>query len=296
MTLKIDPGKVQLLEKKIREFCNSGLSLEEGLLQIHAETGTLANLVGIAASCSSSTENVLIYNSAEMASAIMTINPSFTPLEIAILTKKLFGNPEDVVEAVLGAFPAFTATEMGQLLINAELYPNMSFEEMNLALKAGEYSESEITIALTEIYGAPAKPVEVNFYEPTITLTNASVQTGPGSVYNSSYQRSWRMLYPGSSFIQVDFNHVKTGFSTVNLVMVHLTSMTGGHNGYSPIDILINGQVFKSKYDVVNGNYQQDTFDITSFVAEGNNTIRLNFCSGAITHYWIQNLKVNYVK
>lgn len=296
MALQKNQIKVQLLEKKILEYRDSGLTLEECMLQIHNESAMLSNQVGVAVSSLSSPDHLTIYNSAEMASALLRVNPSFTPLEIAILTKKLFGNPEDVVEAVLGAFPNYTSTDMGKLLLIKDLYPNLTNEEMKRALTAGEYTDSDITATLLEIYGVPAIPIEVNFYEPTIISTNAEVQTGPGTSYNNYYQRSWRLLYPGSSYVQVDFNHSKTGFSAVNLVMVHLTSMTGGHNGYSPIDILINNQVFKSKYDVVDGNYKQDTFDITPYILEGKNTIRLNYCKEAITHYWIQNLKVDYVK
>jgi len=62
---------------------------------------------------------------------------SITPLKIATLTRELFGTPEAVVIAVLGAFPQYNAIEMRTLLLNSSVYPALSSAEVNQALQAG---------------------------------------------------------------------------------------------------------------------------------------------------------------
>ena len=54
-------------------------------------------------------------------------------------------------------------------------------------------------------------------------------------VYNSDYQNSWRMLYPGHSFLEVKFNTSNVD-SNIDLILVHLTSSMGSQPGYSPVD------------------------------------------------------------
>jgi hypothetical protein len=237
-----------------------------------------------------------VADSTEFGKIITRAFPLSSQLDIATLSKELYGNPGDVLKAIRGGFPLCSTTEAAKLLIHETLYPAMTYQEMWQVLKEIGFSDSETVLTLSEMFADQTRPIQATFFNSSIARTNTEVQLGSGTTYNDTYRYNWIMTLRGTSFIQVDFNHTKTGFSTVLLFLVHLTSMTNGSGGFSPIDILINGQTYKSGFDVGSGYMKLDTFDITSYVTEGNNTIRLNYCTQAITHYWIQDLKVEYIR
>ncbi len=296
MRNRIDQNKVKELTGKLQSFKDNGLSVEDAVMELHHSLSSVANQVRGVSSRSPDTI-IVVHNASELGAASRAVySSSITPLKMAILAKNIYGDGDDVVKSVLGAYHEYTATEMGKLLLDKELFPDMSKADMTAALVGGGYSIVEAQVATDAIYGADALPIEASFFHPTITENYCQVHTGPGTMFNRFYKRSWIMHYPASSYIKFEFGHPKSGFSKVNLVMVHLTSMNGPRAGSSPIDIVINGDMFKSRYNVGNGNYQKDTFDITQLVEEGANLIQLNFCSGARTNYWIQSMKVEYVK
>jgi len=137
----------------------------------------------------------------------------------------------------------------------------------------------------------------ISFAKPELSKAHCNVETGPGTLYNQRYGNSWIMHSPGSSYIQVNFNQVasyggKRVYDKVVLRMLHLTSMAYPNPGHAPIDILVNGKTFKNDYVVPSGNWYEDSWDITSLVEDGANTIRINFKDGARTNYWIHSLKV----
>ena len=296
MSQNIDQNNVNYLVAQLQEAKKEGLSITAGIQRLQAPKAAAFNQFNAVRTASASSAPQFQINSADLGCAMAIIDPSFTPLQIAVITKELFDNPADVVMAVLGAFPDYTAIEMGKLLLDNSLYPTMSSADMHSSLQAGGYSDADINSTITALYALPDKIISVDFSNPAIQAQNATVETGQGTMFNDYYKGSWIMHYPGMSYIKINFNHQKTGNATVNLVLVHLTSMLNGSNGFAPIDILVNNTVYKSQYDVVNGNYQQDTFDITNLIAEGDNTIQLNFCNGARSNYWIRDFKVDYVK
>jgi Astacin (Peptidase family M12A). len=135
-----------------------------------------------------------------------------------------------------------------------------------------------------------------DFSKPEIATGACRVSYGPRVMYNSYYGNSWIMNQPNASFIEVNFNQPKQYggrdiYSKAHLKMVHLTSMNGPSAGSSPIDIVVNGTVFKRDYSPPSGNYMTDDWDITNLMRDGANTIRLNF-KNAVTNYWIQSLQV----
>ncbi len=141
----------------------------------------------------------------------------------------------------------------------------------------------------------------VDFSQPRLSAQNAEVQVGPGTGYNNYYKNSFIMNYSGLSFIDAKFN-VAGGEAGQTLLfdMVHLTSMANGAagiNGYSPINITINGKKYvfpdgQTTYDPVDGNYKHDRFEVSNYLHEGENEIRIGFERDATTNYWIQSLKL----
>lgn len=168
--------------------------------------------------------------------------------------------------------------------------------------------QTEITNTLEDIISDAGEPTEIpsfteisaDFSKATIQETNISISTGSGMEYNSAYGESWRMLYPGTSYLEGTFN-LDSVPSGVLLKLIHLSSMSesapGG--GYSPVDIIINGQVFKDNYDVAENHeashsYGIDTWQIADYLQTGINMIRVEFEDDpwAYTHYWIQDLVI----
>lgn len=296
MRININSDKVEQLKNKLQTFKNNGMSAEDAIMKLIHDLSTVTN--STMEFKSRSVDNiVVVHNASELGAASRSIyTASITPLKMAILSKNIYGDADDVVQAVIGAYPAYTATQMGKLLLNDDLYPNMNIDSMTQALVGGGYTIAEAKEATDTIYGIPAHPIEASFFSPTIKEIYSQVHTGPSTMFNSYYKRSWIMHSPGRSYIKFEFAHPKSGFSKINLVMIHLTSMNGPRAGDSPIDIVINGDKFKSRYNVGNGNYQKDTFDVTALIEEGANLLQLNFCTGARTNYWIQNLKIEYIK
>lgn len=137
----------------------------------------------------------------------------------------------------------------------------------------------------------------VDFSKPVIATGACTVGLGPRVLFNQFYGNSWLMNQPNASFIEVKFNQPKKFagkdiYRKATLKLVHLTSTAGSKPGSSPIDILVNGQVFKKDYSPPSGNYLAEQWDITSLMKDGANVIRLNFKS-AKTNYWIQKLQVD---
>jgi len=144
----------------------------------------------------------------------------------------------------------------------------------------------------------PKKLGEVDFSKSHRIDTNIKVTTGPGVEYNGPtfwnrrhYGNSWRMLSPGSSFIQADMNIQKDSAKTYTLDLNHLSSLVNG-KPLSKITIEVNGQVVTAGHNPNNGNYITEQFDITQFVKDGNNQIKLKLAHDAYSHYWINHLTV----
>jgi hypothetical protein len=131
-----------------------------------------------------------------------------------------------------------------------------------------------------------------SFVTPVIETQNLKITTGLGTLYNKFYKKSWLMHIPGRSNITAHFCIDKDIKTSNKLTLVHLTSSKGSRRGYSPVKIVINGKVFKSKYDPVSMDYKTDTWDISKFLQDGNNELVISLLAGAKTNYWIRSLKI----
>ena len=135
-----------------------------------------------------------------------------------------------------------------------------------------------------------------DFSKSVIKKANCTVTTGPRTMFNQHYGNSWIMNQPNASYIDVAFNQPKQYggkdiYSKATLKMVHLTSMNGPKSGNSPVDIIVNGTVIKKNYSPPSGNYLTDEFDISQYMKDGANVVRVNF-KNASTNYWIHKLQV----
>lgn len=131
----------------------------------------------------------------------------------------------------------------------------------------------------------------------TIAIQNAEF-TYSGMEYNSTYE-TWRMTQPGNSYLETTFE-LDNVPKDVYISLFHLTSYSESaiYNGYSPIDIFINGEKIKDDYDVAlfygDHSWHADDWSIESYLMVGSNTIRIELESNpwAATHYWIRSIYI----
>ena len=139
-------------------------------------------------------------------------------------------------------------------------------------------------------------PASTDFDE-TIRTSSMSV-TYDGMEYSSLY-RTWRMISPGKSNVEVVFN-LGSVPSRSFMSLIHLTSYNEGSpgGGYSPIDVYVNGTCILDNYDVAqthgDHDWHMDNWQIESYLKTGQNTIRIEFEDDpwATTHYWIRSISV----
>lgn len=139
----------------------------------------------------------------------------------------------------------------------------------------------------------------LDFRNPEISASNINFVTSDMQ-YNDYYGGSWLMHYRGTSELYGSFL-VEELPERVTLKLIHLTSKLEGafQDGYSPIDIYINGQLFLDDYDVAeshNGShsFESDSWDISNYLVVGGNsvTIKLVNIPDACSNYWIQALEI----
>ena len=116
--------------------------------------------------------------------------------------------------------------------------------------------------------------------------------------YNTSYPGNWRMVSQ-NAWVQADFTLDSIPHSAT-LVIDHLCAAAeicpGG--GYSPVDIIINNNIVASNYDPAenhNGlhSFVTDQWEIGPFLKTGNNTILVQGCGTACSHYWMRYLYID---
>lgn len=129
------------------------------------------------------------------------------------------------------------------------------------------------------------------FANDPIELSNMTIHPGSHFEHNGYYGNNWRILEPVGGF---------TGTFTVpaagpySLRVRHGTSSDAGcpNNGYSPVNIFINGVQIASDFDPAEQHgsywYENDTWTVEA--VEGENT--LEWVAGPLcTHYWLQRIE-----
>jgi hypothetical protein len=139
---------------------------------------------------------------------------------------------------------------------------------------------------------ATARPpiCTVDFHNESLSVNQAGLSM-KGAYYNEHYGNSWLLHHPGYSSIDVTTDIKKDVRRDYSLDLVHLSSLVNGQS-LSQITIEVNGQKVVSGYNPNNGNYIRDSFDITPYIVDGQNTVRISFDSSSRSNYWIQSLAI----
>lgn len=125
-----------------------------------------------------------------------------------------------------------------------------------------------------------------SFANPQIKAEKCTVRTGPYVGYNQYYGHSWLMHSGGWSYIEIEFEKPADSEPYVYYLTNHLSSLSSG-GGYSPVSLSVNGQEFEHCFNPNWGNWVHDEWNISDYVVDGKNVIRISFCGDAATNYWI---------
>ncbi len=116
--------------------------------------------------------------------------------------------------------------------------------------------------------------------------------------YNTAYPGNWKMTAYGS-YLQADFE-LDNVPGTAKLVIDHLSSSYSEcpSGGYSPVDIIVNGQMIETSYDPAenhagNHGFVKDEWEIGQYLHAGTNSIRVQICDSACSLYWIRYLYID---
>ena len=132
-----------------------------------------------------------------------------------------------------------------------------------------------------------------------IVMENMAVSRNSGFQYDSNFPEDphWRMVAYGA-WVQGTFTLERVP-ATAQLRIRHLSSAGSGApgGGYSPVNIHINGQLFKACYDPAENHggthgFVVDSWDVASYLKAGVNIIGVQLCDTAWTYYWISHLSV----
>lgn len=146
----------------------------------------------------------------------------------------------------------------------------------------------------------PFDAVWADFTDNVIDTSGMSISTY-GMEHNTGEGVSWRMLNPGTSYLEATFDLAEIPGGVI-LSLTHLSSADAGApgGGYSPVDIYINGGLFRDNYDVAENHcgshgYAIDKWQIQNYLVSGENTITIAFEDDpwADTRYWIQSLAIS---
>ncbi len=166
-------------------------------------------------------------------------------------------------------------------------FPNPSSKSVNASTR-----QLRAMDALAMVHSGMVLPpvCAVDFHNSSLRQKNAEL-TAYGAYYNEYYGNSWLLHHPGDSFIEVSSEFTKDPSRSYSLDLVHLSSLVNGES-LAQITIEVNGQVITTGHNPNNGNFIRESFDITDYVVDGKNQVRISFDSNSQSNYWIQGLAI----
>jgi hypothetical protein len=212
---------LKILEQQLLAYKESGLALQKAVEKLKSG-GLAAGTASIAA---------ITINPQLLAAAISTIWKGLTPLEMAQGLKAFENDPKFVAEGLKSefGFPDLTALELGKILLDPTIFPNLSKEDMFLVLTVVKFTPDIANAAIAVLYNitisyalnltgnpsylsAPSNPV-YNFRTSDFSL-QAWVRTkGSGTVISRKSTQGG----PGNGgFLVVIKNDASIKFATDN--------------------------------------------------------------------------------
>ncbi|MFC4871912.1 hypothetical protein [Negadavirga shengliensis] len=125
-----------------------------------------------------------------------------TPLDLAQDAKLFYDNPDDVAIAVKAGFPGISATDVGKLLLDPTVYPDLSSGELRQSLLAAGFSEQETSAAVAALIN---NTTTVTVYASQEWQTSG-VRIKPGERVNILYKSGMWTANPSTGFVNAGGN------------------------------------------------------------------------------------------
>jgi hypothetical protein len=145
----------------------------------------------------------------------------------------------------------------------------------------------------------PGMSIYFNYQE---TLTGNCTYEVSDDVKFESKKGYLEMSHRGQSYIKIKFDQPKTYeekkiYTKANLKIVHHTMRATDRPGYSPVDIYINGKMWRREYTTPASSQSEDDSllsqeDISLFLEDGDNEIILKLSEGATNSYCLEKLVI----
>ncbi|MTD71512.1 hypothetical protein GKZ86_19635 [Flavobacterium sp. LC2016-13] len=160
----------KILEQQLLAYKESGQSPLEAVKKLKSG--------GLAAGTASTA--AITINPQLLATAISTIWKGVTPLEMAQGLKAFENDPKFVAEGLKSefGFPDLKALELGKILLDPTIFPNLSKEDMFVVLTAVNFTPDVINAAIVILYNITAS------YALNLTGNPSYLSAPANSVYN----------------------------------------------------------------------------------------------------------------
>lgn len=140
-----------------------------------------------------------------------------TPLETARIMKSVFNDTADqIAQGLKAAYPDLTAYDIGVILLDAQVYPDLTRSQMQDALSGAGFSQADVADALARLYQQDVPERHISMYQGAVKLTLAvsdesiawsfplvyELQTFPAKYATVYIDNTPQELYPGIQTIQ----------------------------------------------------------------------------------------------
>lgn len=146
------------LEQQLLTYKESGLGPKEAIDKLKSGSGmaTAISAVGGAAGAAQATD--IAISSKVLATAMSVIWKGITPLEMAQGLKAFDNNPNFVAQGLMseGGFPDLTALQLGKILLDPTMFPNLPKEDMLVVLTGVKFSPDVVNAAIAVLYNITA--------------------------------------------------------------------------------------------------------------------------------------------
>ncbi|OXB00839.1 LamG domain-containing protein [Flavobacterium pectinovorum] len=161
---------LKILEQQLLAYKESGLALQKAVEKLKSG--------GMAAGAAPVVD--LGISSQMLASALSAIWQGITPLEMAQGLKAFENDPKFVAEGLMSdkGFPDLTALQLGKILLDPTIFPNLSKENMVVVLTAVNFTPDVINAAIAILYNITAS------YALNLTGNSSYLSAPPNPVYN----------------------------------------------------------------------------------------------------------------
>lgn len=125
-----------------------------------------------------------------------------TPLTLAQSLKLVFQNANDVALGVAHGYPALTSTEIGAILLNETIYPDLSSQQMSGALSFAGFNDVDTQTAIDNLYGSKS-----NFTVDAFPKwQNSGVTVDAGETVHIQYTSGRWTANPSTGFVTASGN------------------------------------------------------------------------------------------